>query len=102
MLDDQRMQCTSKLREVLSLPCNTQDESDKILMKAISVPSDEQMRACLAAFFRPASSCELRARQGRGRLGNCWPGGRFASAARIERGTERSGLVGVPVGILQT
>ena len=39
MLDNQRMQCTSKLGEMLSLPRNTQDESDKILICEISVAS---------------------------------------------------------------
>ena len=47
VLDDQWMQCTSELGKMLSPSRHTQDESDKTLMKTISVTSDIAI-ACLS------------------------------------------------------
>jgi hypothetical protein len=43
------MQCISKLGEMLSLSRNTQDESDKTLMKMISIASGASSGVHLAA-----------------------------------------------------
>ena len=59
------MQCTSKLGEMLSLPRNTHDESDKNLMEMISIasgaPSGAHLAALLGSEDLSASRClELR------------------------------------------
>ena len=46
-----KMQCTSKLGEMLSLSRNTQDRSDKTLMKMISIASGASSGAHLAALL---------------------------------------------------
>ena len=63
MLDNQRMQCTSKLGEMLSLPRNTQDESDKILTKKIGVASDADFPVRAARDCRSVRATRVRPRK---------------------------------------
>ena len=75
-----KMQCTSKLGEMLSLSRNTQDEFDKTLMKMISIASGASSGAHLAALpgskdlsasrcleLRPSTSFRSSCRTGTGR-----------------------------------